>query len=220
MNKIEYRTLNDRAYDSIKHSLMAAEFAAGQPLIIRTLAETYGISTTPVREALQRLVAERLLDLLPNRTIAVPELDAEKFTEILRIRCALEGIAAGLATEHVKKTHIRRLRKLMQDMDTALGREDYNTYRSTNQEFHFTLYDQARSPRLLQIIQDMWGQAGPYMKELFSDGRYKPIANNQHSAIIEALEQSDTVLVTKHVVVDITDAGNIILERLANIKAR
>lgn len=218
MSKIEYRTLNDRAYDSIKHSLMAAEFAAGQPLIIRTLAETYGISTTPVREALQRLVAERLLDLLPNRTIAVPELDAEKFLEILRIRCSLEGLAASLATQYVKKPQIRRLKKLMSDMESAISREDYNTYRSINQEFHFTLYDQARSPRLLEIIQDMWGQAGPYMKELFSDGRYGPIANDKHSQIIDALEKGDAALVTEHVTADITGACNIILERLTQAR--
>src|SRR5215475_4976089 len=77
MPKIEHRTLNDRAYEQIKKGLISGAFRSGQTLVIRTLAETYGISTTPVREALQRLVAERHLELLPNRSIVVPLLDVD-----------------------------------------------------------------------------------------------------------------------------------------------
>lgn len=214
MAKIEYKTLNDHAYEAIKKSLMAAEFGPGQALIIRTLAETYGISTTPVREALQRLVAERLLDLLPNRTIAVPELNAEKFAEILRIRCALEGMAAELGARQVERSHIRRLKKLLHTMETAIEREDFDTYRSTNQGFHFTLYDCANSPQLLQIIQDLWGRAGPYMKVLFADGRYKAMANDEHRKIIHALEEGDVQSVRNHIVTDVESACLIILEEL------
>lgn len=219
MPKIEYKTLNDHAYEAIKKGLMAAEFGPGQALIIRTLAETYGISTTPVREALQRLVAERLLNLLPNRTIAVPELNAEKFAEILRIRCALEGMAAELGAKHIEKVHIRRLKKLLHTMEAALEREDYNTYRSTNQEFHFTLYDCADSPELLQIIQDLWGRAGPYMKVLFMDGRYKTMANDEHRKIIAALEDGDIPGVREHIVSDVESACLIILEELQGNQA-
>src|SRR5262249_18516943 len=109
MSKIEYKTLNDRAYDEIKKGLMAGKISPGQPVVIRTLAENYGISATPVREALQRLVAERLLEMLPNRSIAVPELSAEKFVELVRIRTALEGLAAELATPNFKLAHIQKL---------------------------------------------------------------------------------------------------------------
>ena len=96
MNKIEHQTLNDRAYGEIRKGLISSRFQPGQVLVIRNLAEAYGISTTPVREALQRLVAERLLFLLPNRSIAVPSLSVEKFTELARIRCALEGLGRGI----------------------------------------------------------------------------------------------------------------------------
>src|SRR5271163_3805682 len=91
--KIEYRTLNDRAYGELRKGLISGTFRPGQVLVIRTLAEAYGISTTPVREALQRLVAERLLEMQSNRSIAVPYLSVEKFVELVRIRTALEGLA-------------------------------------------------------------------------------------------------------------------------------
>jgi DNA-binding GntR family transcriptional regulator len=220
LDRFEYKTLNDRAYEAIKKGLMAAEFGPGQALIIRTLAANYGISTTPVREALQRLVAERLLELLPNRTIAVPELNSDKFVEILRIRCALEGLAAELGAQHVEKADIRKLKKLLRTMETALNREDYDSYRSVNREFHFTLYDRAGAPQLLQIIQDMWGQAGPYMKVLFADGRYKGMANDEHRRIINALEVGDVQSVRGHIVIDVESACRIILQELAGASAQ
>src|SRR5215813_9757822 len=98
MAKIAYRTLNDRAYEQIKKGLISGAFRSGQTLVIRSLADEYGISATPVREALQRLVAERNLELLPNRSIIVPILSAERFIELVRVRRELEGLAAELAT--------------------------------------------------------------------------------------------------------------------------
>ena len=97
-DKLEHQNLNDRTYAILKGGLISGTFHPGQVFIIRSLAERYGISTTPVREALQRLVAERLLVMLPNRTIVVPSLSPENFAEIYRIRCELEGLAGEVAT--------------------------------------------------------------------------------------------------------------------------
>ena len=125
MSKIEYRTLNDRAYDEIKSSLIAGQFRPGQVLVIRTLADRYGISTTPVREALQRLVGERQLVMLHNRSIAVPGWDPAKFQELFRIRCALEGLAAELAATQMTERDVETMERLTDEIALALrqGRE-------------------------------------------------------------------------------------------------
>lgn len=219
MNKIEHQTLNDRAYDEIKRGLMAATFHPGQPLIIRSLAETYGISTTPVREALQRLVAERLLVLQPNRSIVVPELDVNKFKELRRIRCTLEGLAVELAAEsRPGKAPLRLLNRMVREMDGAVAQADYDAYRKVNQQFHFALYEQAGSPRLLQIIQDIWGEIGPYMMELFSNDIYGPKANDEHKSIMEALEAGDGVRARTHIVADIMMASEVLVPRIEEIE--
>lgn len=220
VSKIEYRTLNDRAYDRIKEGLMAATFDPGQVLVIRTLAETYGVSATPVREALQRLVAERLLVLLPNRSIAVPELEADKYAEILRIRCELEGLAAELAAPRIRKTALRRLTRLVGEIDGALGRHDHDAYRTLNQAFHFALYEEAGSPRLLDIIQDLWGQTGPYMKELFGAPAYEAKANEAHHAVVEALAGGDPAAARRWIVEDLTSAARLLVPHLRALEAR
>lgn len=215
MSKIEHHTLNDRAYGEIRKGLITSRFRPGQVLVIRTLAETYGISTTPVREALQRLVAERLLIVLPNRSIAVPGLSMEKFTELARIRCALEGLAAELAVAGIKPVHIEKLKGLLGDIDKAAANRDSRGYVNLNQKFHFIIYEQANSPHLLQMVQDLWSQVGPFFNGLFADESFIAHANEQHVRIVDALEAGNAAQVRQAIVRDITVAADALIPRLS-----
>ncbi len=214
MSKIEHQTLNDRAYAEIRKGLISSRFQPGQVLVIRNLAEVYGISATPVREALQRLVAERLLVVLPNRSIAVPSLSAEKFTELARIRCALEGLAAELAVANIKQSHIKRLKELLEEIDAAVDARDSRLYANLNQKFHFVIYERANSPRLLQMVQDLWSQVGPFFNGLFGDESFVAHANKQHERIVSALEEGRAGEVRSAIVKDITTAAEALTPRL------
>lgn len=215
VSKIEYHTLNDRAYGEIRKGLIASRFRPGQVLVIRSLAESYGISTTPVREALQRLVAERLLIMLPNRSIAVPGLSVEKFSELARIRCALEGLAGELAVAAIKPVQIDRLKALLEDIDKAAANRDSRGYVNLNQKFHFTIYERANSPHLLQMVQDLWSQVGPFFNGLFDDESFIAHANEQHVRIVEALEAGSAEDVRRAIVKDITVAAEALTPRLS-----
>ena len=91
MLKIDHETLTDRAYAALKKALIVGEFPPRHVLVIRSVAEAYGISATPVHEALQRLVAERVLLLQANRSIIVPYLSADQFNEYLSYPMCLGG---------------------------------------------------------------------------------------------------------------------------------
>ncbi|CAN5186015.1 GntR family transcriptional regulator [soil metagenome] len=215
MSRIEHQTLNDRAYGEIRKGLITSRFRPGQVLVIRTLAETYGISTTPVREALQRLVAERLLVLKSNRSIAVPELSADHFKELVRIRCALEGMAAELAVTEIRPPHITKLKILLGELEETVRDHDSRSYVHLNQKFHFTIYERARSPRLLQMVQDQWGQVGPFLNDLFEDESFIAHANDQHAKIVDALERGRADEVRLAIVKDITVAGEALAPKLS-----
>ena len=216
--KIEYRTLTDRAYEEIKKGLISSSFSSGQILVIRTLAQTYGISTTPVREALQRLVAERLLDLRPNHSIAVPFLPADRFQEILRIRCELEGLSASLAIEHLRLRHLNRLQAMIEAMDKSLAKGGIE-YQALNEKFHFLIYEQAKSPMLLTLIQNLWSQVGPFFNVLTEDEAFIEKANEQHKLILGALLKRDTATVRRLVVADISIAADHMRPRLLSADA-
>ncbi|HRP78536.1 MAG TPA: GntR family transcriptional regulator [Aquamicrobium sp.] len=212
--RLEYKPLNDQAYDAIKQGLIAGRFAPKQVLVLRNLATSYGISTTPVREALQRLVGEGLLEMLPNRSIAVPDWDVAKFTELFRIRRELEGLAAELATPLMTRAGIAELTATADEMDAVLAGGRVGDYVPLNQRFHFTLYRAANSPRLLRIIENLWGEVGAYMNELFAEGAYDRIANDAHRAILAALAKRDGEAVRRHLVADISVATEAMLPRI------
>lgn len=220
MAKIEHHTLNDRAYAALKASLVSGEFRPGQVLVIRTVAEGYGISSTPVREALQRLVAERLLELRPNRSIAVPHLSLEKFTELCRIRCAVEGLAGELAVAHMAALDSRRLEEIAEETERAVERRDSAAYLRLNQSFHFAIYDRANAPLLFEIIQDLWCRVGSFFNELFEDAGFISRANEHHWKIIAALRDQDGPQTRQHIVDDISAAARALVPRLREHVAR
>lgn len=215
--KLEYQQLNDRAYASLKGGLISGMFQPGQVLVIRTVAAGYGISPTPVREALQRLVAERLLTMQANRSIIVPPLSIDKFSELYRIRCALEGLAGELATEHFGPADVVRIRKTVAAMDESIARSDGIAYRKMNEKFHFFIYEKASSPRLFEIIQNLWCQVGPFLYGLFEDEAYRPRANDHHRKILRALEKKNGSQVKEAIVADIAAAARSLMPQLKSL---
>ncbi|RUW64074.1 GntR family transcriptional regulator [Mesorhizobium sp. M7A.F.Ca.US.008.03.1.1] len=189
MLKLEHQTLNDRAYGALKQELISGGFSPGQTLVIRKLAETFGISTTPIREALQRLVAERLLEMQNNRSVIVPLLSAPAFEELTRIRIAVEGLAGEMAATRMSKSGLADIQATLAGMQRAIEAGDAGTYLSLNEAFHFAIYQHAGAPILLNMIRDLWGRVGPYLKLLMQADRYIPRSNDAHRKIVAALER-------------------------------
>ncbi|MCB8881306.1 GntR family transcriptional regulator [Acidisoma cellulosilytica] len=205
--KLSHETLTDRAYAALKKALTAGDFAPGHVLVIRTVAEAYGISPTPVREALQRLVAERMLVLQSNRSIIVPYLSDSRFAELTRIRCALEGMAAERAATRMTPAQLDELRQIVAKIEDAIARQDIHAYVHLNRAFHFGIYECAESPILLSMIEDLWCQVGPFFTHLFDDIVYVPKANNLHFIILELLAKKDAEGVRDSVRIDIDTAA-------------
>lgn len=218
MFRLEHHTLNDRAYAALKQGLISGDFKPGQALVIRTLAETFGISTTPIREALQRLVAERVLEIQLNRTIAVPLLSLSTFTELARIRCAVEGLAGELGAKTFDEDDLAAIRECVGGMDAAIQANDGKRYLFLNEQFHFQIYAKADAPILLDMIKDLWGRIGPYMNYLMETDAYVPQSNDLHRQILSALETRAESLVRLLIVEDISKAANVLSRRLLEAK--
>jgi len=213
MLKLEHQTLNDRAYGALKQELISGGFSPGQTLVIRKLAETFGISTTPIREALQRLVAERLLDMQDNRSVIVPLLSAPAFEELTRIRIAVEGLAGEMAASRMSESGLIDIQVTLAGMQRAIEADDGRAYLALNETFHFAIYQQAGAPILLNMIRDLWGRVGPYLKLLMQE-RYIPRSNDAHRRIVAALEQRNGPAVRASIEQDIAVAAAVLSENL------
>ena len=208
--KLSRSTLNEEVYEQLKQALMSGKIAPGSTMTIRSLASSFGISVMPVREALRRLVAEHVLTLLPNRSVALPVFTRERFNEITRIRTSLEGLAAEEGARHVTPemlAHMARMTSLMESKTAGSNTETL----AWNREFHFTLYIASNMPTLVKMIESLWLQAGPllHLQQRVVAAKKQPVYIHHHSAM-QAIKAGKPVQVRDAIVGDIEDAAEII----------
>ncbi len=171
---------------------MGGHVVPGQKLPLRPLAEEFNTSLMPVRDALNRLVADGALELSSSRTIRVPLMSDERLVELHEIRCALEGLAGMFATPAISVSSIDRMQALIDDMAAALEQYDYDNYIGNHYSFHFTLYGAAVRPNLLTMIDGLWLQIGPYFRQAVERANTaKSDPNVGHRRIVAALRARD-----------------------------
>src|SRR4029450_4089760 len=105
-------SLRTQVYDSLRQALTTGRFEPGQKLTFRLTAGALGVSLTPVREALGRLVAEGAFEMQPNRSVRVPLMTRAKILELRDIRMAVEGLASAKAALAADKRQIAELRRI------------------------------------------------------------------------------------------------------------
>lgn len=205
--------LEDAAYAHLREALIGGLFSPGQTFTIRALAQVFGTSPMPVRDALKRLVAERALALLPNRSVVVPLMSRARFQEILQIRLSLEPMITARAVTRVTPELIEAMAEDHRQMCVALDEADAQQYLAANRQFHFRLYTAADTVVMLPVIEAMWVQIGPYLNQVFRDqeGGGAQGAVSHHMSLLQALRRNDAPAAAKAIWSDLSDAADSIL---------
>ncbi|NYT84716.1 GntR family transcriptional regulator [Pollutimonas harenae] len=212
------KTLSGHALSQLKELLLSGQVMPGQLLSLRTTAEAMGISVMPVREAVAQLVGEQALEVTPNRSVRVPILSAEQYTEVTNIRLELEGYAVQQAALIAPTSLIARLRKL----NARLAREmeatnpDSAAVVMLNKALHFQVYENANMPLLLRMIESLWLRIGPILNydiHAGSERTVKKTAYEHHIRLIDALESRDAEAARAALQSDIKSAYQHILEK-------
>jgi len=206
VSKLERETLHDRAYLELKKAIMSGAIRPGATITIRAMATALGTSPMPVREALRRLVAEHALEMLPTRSVTLPLMTAERFEEISRLRIALEGLVTETGARELSREALRRLQQTHAEMSRL---RNVGEYLAKNQEFHFTLYQAARMPVALQMIESLWLQAGPLLNLAVTEYGFET-AQDHHKELLDNLGRRDVKGARTAIEGDITDAARII----------
>jgi DNA-binding GntR family transcriptional regulator len=189
---IERETVQERVYGVLRDRLMRGGFEPGQKLKIAELANALGTSAMPVREALNRLAAERAIESLPNRSVRVPSLSREALNDLMETRFAVEGLAVARAAANMSAAALAQLRELIAAQSETDAEHISEASARQNRAFHFAIYRQSGSTVLLPIIESLWLQFGPYLRvasERFDgrDGR----GTCFHVEMVDALERRD-----------------------------
>lgn len=161
---IDRLTLWDRAYASLKSALLAGRFAPGDRIVLRDVADDLGISLTPVRDAVNRLIAERILERGTGGQgggATVPLLDAEQFSQLMTVRSHLEGVVTAAAAAHVTSDGLDEIGRRLADMKRSVDEHRVADYLDAHYRFHFGIYGMARQPVIHEMIENVWLRCGP-----------------------------------------------------------
>ncbi len=152
---LKRENLGNKVFEQIKEMIVRGEIAAGKRIIETEIAESMGISRTPVREAVRKLEAEGLLNLLPRGGYVVRGLDIADIEETFEIRGILESFASNLAAKRHADKEILPLEEKMEEFQTYLDKNDLRELTRINTEFHELLYALSRSSRLVKMIHNL-----------------------------------------------------------------
>ena len=212
-------TLEDRVYAQIRDALMEGRFTAGQPITLRALAQALGVSPTPIRHALSRLVAEGALSAGPNRTLSVPTLTAAAYEEISAMRQLLEGLAAERAAERIDEAEIGELERLCDVMDQAYEAKDLLGALRANRAFHAGVHRAGGSAVLVAHLDGLWLRAGAVVPIVIAKSlhdRFVPKdPNHPHRRVVAALRARDGKAAKRALVCEIAWAADLIVKHLA-----
>jgi|SRR5688572_25395858 len=203
-------TAHARVYAALKQALMNGDFVPGQRLVVRQIAESFETSPMPVREALKQLVSDDALFDHPNRGVIVPEATVQVISDLVRVRCTIEGSATEWAASTITPDELDRIEELNERMKACTTVDTAGDYLAFNREFHFAIYRASRSSAIQPIIERMWLRAGPWLNIMRGEATLG-LGLDYHAEIIAALRGGDGASARRALVADITDAADIML---------
>jgi len=190
-------SLNTRIYSAIKSAIVNMNIYdddAELKLDERSLSEQFGISRTPLREALARLDHEGLVRIIPRRGIYIVRKSKEEILDMITVWAGLESMAARLATQVASDEEISSLRKLLTSFDGGTASAQMDEYSDANIQFHQIILKLSKSELLYEITNKLFMHMRAIRARTISEGDrvYKSVVDHTH--IIEALEARDTDL--------------------------
>lgn len=162
--RIDRDTLWDRAHASLKDALLAGRFAPGERIVLRDVADSLGISLTPVRDAVNRLIAERILErggVGQGGGATVPMLDADQFAQLMSIRSSLEPMATAVAAQRATDKQLDAVEVSLREMKRSVEEHQIDRYLAAHYRFHFGIYAICEMPIVLEMIEATWLRCGP-----------------------------------------------------------
>lgn len=184
-------SLGDAAYSELKERLSRGVYRPGDKLTVRSIAEVLGVSSTPARDAINRLAADNAVIYAGPKTVIVPVLREADLREVTLIRIALEGLAAQLSVDNSQLEDIEKLREIQVKINAALEAGAYEQALWHNKEFHFLVYRLSRLPHLVSMIEAQWLRVGPSFYGLYPEFAEAKHGVRNHEMAIEALVDRD-----------------------------
>ena len=180
------------AYEAVKRRILDNDIPGGAHVLEEELAQTLGMSRTPIREALVQLEKDGLIELVPRRGMRVLALSPDDIRHVYDLLQCLESHAAALAAGHRNHRRIAaKLGTLIAGMRAALDADDLRGWAEVNERFHRTLVDSCGNPRLAQMAYTLLDQSHR-VRTFTMHLRARPVrSTDNHAATVDAIRNGD-----------------------------
>lgn len=206
-------SLADKVYNELRTAIVLGEMAPGAVLNEGELLQKFGVSTSPLREALTRLRQDGLIKVIPRKGHVVTEITLTDFHDIIQMRLVLESAAAELAAPRVTDAHIQELNRLSRVTLAPGDKASYREFMRANQAFHELIATIGGNQRLARAVTQNFEEV---QRLLFSglDLVLAPTDEHDHREIIAALAKRDAGASRQAVIEHIRISRDRIVERL------
>jgi DNA-binding GntR family transcriptional regulator len=186
-------TKSDVAYQRVRELILFGELEPGSVINQASLAQTIGISTTPLREALRRLKQQGLVELDAHRDARVAPLDAEEARDLLELRLSLDPLAASLAAQRRTSQDVAEMRASLAGLET-LPTDPTARQLTAHRRFHSAIYRASHNARLVNTLDDLWDAADRYRRHGLQTERTaeeREEKAREHALLLEAIVEGD-----------------------------
>jgi DNA-binding GntR family transcriptional regulator len=201
----------ERVYRIIREAIISGDYAPGSPLKLQELSEAHDMSFIPVREALRRLEAERLVETIPNKGARVAELSMEDIVDAYRTRIVLEVDALRRAYPHIDAEVIAEARRMKDEMVRRFNKGQAASGFDMHRAIHFILYEKSGSPWLLHLIRILWHHTERYRRIATGLHPTYDHVGREHAKVLDALDRRDLEGAAEALRLDLEHTADLIL---------
>lgn len=211
-----YQNAAGRVTARLRSEILQGDICPGTRLSQQSIAEQFGVSRIPVRDALQTLAGEGLVQPSSNASAVVTGLSVAELQEIYELREAIEPLATHLAVSNVGRADLLTMRKQLKIMEEH---SDTRTWLAANTEFHAAVYRRAGRPRMIELVEQLRRLGDRYMYvHLEVLGKTEHLTS-EHLEILAAVEKGDAALAARLTREHLATSHHFILNYLLEIQA-
>jgi DNA-binding GntR family transcriptional regulator len=191
----DHIALREQVLAELRRRIVDGDYAQGERLTETRLADDFGVSRNPVREALRVVEAEGFVHILPRRGAVVARLDETAVRDLFAVRQQLETLAAGLAAERATPEDIAGLRRLVEDAGKATAAGDFDRVAELNSAFHRAVIEVSGNRWLHSISAAMYH----HVHWVFRVGAAQraPHSSEEHVRLVDAIEAGDAAFASE-----------------------
>lgn len=215
-----HQTLREKILETIRESILKGQLKPGEKVAEPELAERFGISRTPIREAFRQLESEGYLTVIPRKGAVVTALSERAVEEFYAIKSILEGYAAQMAAENMSEKDIEKLEQINQKLQELADDGDVKTFFRVHNEFHEVFIRAAGNEKLLELINQLMMKFNRFrLASLSLPGRME-ISVKEHEKIIRAFKRKDGAQADSLVRKTASFGGQVLIQSMAQSEGR